>query len=130
MRLRRRAVDLVGEQDVRENRPRFEAPLTPARGRILIQEIRARDVRRHEVGGELNPLEVEPEGLGEGTHEQRLCRARQTGHQTVSTDERRDENLFERGVLPDDDGPDGLLERRHRRVEVSYELLRGGGFGH
>ena len=55
LRLRRRAVDLVGEQEVREDRPRPELELA----RALVEDRRAGDVRRHEVRRELDAREVE-----------------------------------------------------------------------
>ena len=53
--LRRRAVDLVGEQDVREHRP---APELELAGLRVVDE-RAGHVARHEVRGELHALGVQ-----------------------------------------------------------------------
>jgi hypothetical protein len=54
LRLRRRAVDFVGEHDVREDRAGREHHLAaPGRG-IFLHEIGAGDVRRHQVGRELD----------------------------------------------------------------------------
>ena len=52
LRLRRRAVDLVDEDDVREDRagPKLELP------RPLVEDGEARDVRRLQVGRALDPL--------------------------------------------------------------------------
>ena len=63
LRLRRRAVDLVREQHVREQRARHERPGAPARGDVLFDDVGARDVRRHQVGRELDSLEREPERI-------------------------------------------------------------------
>ena len=57
LRLGRRAVDLVGQHDVREDRSLAELELAGLR---VVHE-RARDVARHEVGRELDALRVEAE---------------------------------------------------------------------
>ena len=61
--LRRSAVDLVGEQEVREDRagPELEVRLA------LVPDRGARDVRRKQVGRELDAGEVEAGGPGEGS---------------------------------------------------------------
>ena len=66
--LRRRAVDLVGEDDVREDRPLAELEL--ARPRVVDE--RARHVAGHEVGRELDALGVQAERRREGAHQERL----------------------------------------------------------
>ena len=57
LRLRRRAVDLVGEQDVREDRALAELELAGAR----VVDERPGDVAGHQVGRELDALRVEAE---------------------------------------------------------------------
>jgi hypothetical protein len=76
LRLRRRAVDLVGENDVGEQRPHDEAEHTPAGGVIFFEHVGAGDIRRHEIRRELNAVEGEVEHLGERRDEQRLRQAR------------------------------------------------------
>ena len=102
MRLRRRAVDFVGQQDVGENRPRHEGPAPVARGRIFLDDVRAGDVGRHQVGRELNALEGQAQRLRNGADHQRLRRARQAGDQAMAADEERNENLVEHFFLADD----------------------------
>ena len=58
LRLGRRAVDFVGENDVGEDRPLDELELAPALGGFL-QNVGAGDVGRHQVGRELDAAEVE-----------------------------------------------------------------------
>ena len=58
LRLRRRAVDFVGQQDVREHRPFDEAEI-PLAVLVFFEHVRARDVRRHQVGRELNAFEID-----------------------------------------------------------------------
>ena len=57
LRLRRRAVDFVGEQDVREDRPFDEAELASALV-VFVEHRGAGDVGRHQVGRELNAFEA------------------------------------------------------------------------
>ena len=61
LRLRRRAVDLVGEDDVGEQRPLEEPQLPRARGPVLLEHVGADDVGRHQVGRELDAAEGEVE---------------------------------------------------------------------
>ena len=60
---------------------------------ILLDHFRAEDVGRHQVGRELDAVELEVDRLGQLLDEQRL---RQPGHaaqQAVAAGEERDENL-------------------------------------
>ena len=75
LRLRRRAIHLVGEEDVAEDRPALELELLPS-CRVLDDHVGADDVARHEVGRELDAREREVEALGERLDEQGLAEAR------------------------------------------------------
>ena len=102
LRLRRRAVDFVRQQNVREDRPFDESERPPPVG-ILFQHARARDVRGHQVGRELNPLELQIENLRQRADDERL---RQPGHadqQAMPAREDRREDLLDHRILPDDD---------------------------
>ena len=59
LRLRRRAIDLVGEDDVREDRPGHEADAARSGGAILLDHLGADDVRRHQVRRELDAAELQ-----------------------------------------------------------------------
>jgi hypothetical protein len=74
-----RAVDLVGEQEVAEHR----AELGVEAAGVLPVDARADEVRRHEVGRELEPLERAAERVGERLHGQRLGEARDALEQHV-----------------------------------------------
>ena len=114
LRLRRRAVDLVGQDDLREDRPLHEAQ--PADALLLVEDLGAGDVRRHQVGRELDALEVEIEDVGERLDQQRLRQAGHAGDQAVAAGEQRDQHLLDDLVLPDDDlaelGENALAARR------------------
>ena len=72
LRLRGRAVDLVGQQQPGEQRSLAEAELVGA----LVVEERAGQVAREQVGGELGAREVQPERLREGLAPPASCRGR------------------------------------------------------
>ena len=98
LHLRRRAVDLVGEDDVREDRP----PLHGELARRLVVDLRAEHVGRQQIGRELNAMERRVDRLGERADGQRL---RQTGHaleQNVSAGEKTDEQSVNHVFLTDD----------------------------
>jgi len=60
--LGRRAVDLVGQHHVREDRSLLELELAG----LLVVDVGAGDVGRQQIGRELNPLELEVERRREG----------------------------------------------------------------
>ena len=70
--LRRGAVDLVSEDDVGEDRAGQELELTDAGGLILLDDLCAGDVRGHQVGCELDALEIRPHALSECFNSKRL----------------------------------------------------------
>ena len=127
MGLGRRAVDFVGQQDVRENRARDEGPGAPAGGGILFDDVGAGDVGRHQVGRELDAAEFEAQGLGERADQQRLGGARQTGDEAVAADEQRDHYLLDHFFLADDH-PANLADNVVMHVlEALDPLLQFGG---
>src|SRR5262249_10998418 len=130
LRLRRRAVDLVRENDLREDRP-FDEPQA-ASPLFFIQDLRARDVRRHQIRSELDALEFEIENVGQRLDQQRLREPRDARDEYVAAGEQRDQHLLDDVVLADDDfaqfgenafaaaresiGADG--NRSYRRIHV------------
>ena len=72
LRLRRGPVDLVGQDDVCEDRSPHEAEDPLAGELVLLDDLGAGDVGRHEVGGELDPVELQVQRLGERRDDQRL----------------------------------------------------------
>jgi hypothetical protein len=110
-----------------EQRALHERPGTAPRALILFEDVRARDVGRHQVWRELNALEREPERASESSHEQRLGGARHTGDQAVAADEQRHQQVLDDLVLADDDLADllaNLLERRLEGLDQRPCLLR------
>ena len=101
LRLGRRAVDFVGENHVGEDRAAHEDHAPLAAG--VLENLRAGDVRGHEVGRELDALEFEVENLRDGFDEQRLGQAGRAGDQAMPAGKQRDEDLLDHFLLADDD---------------------------
>ena len=97
LRLRRSAVDLVAEEQVREDRPRPELEVAGA----LVVDRRAGDVGGHQVGRELDPLEAHVAHLRERARDQRLREARVVLEQHVAVGEKREQAGLERAALAD-----------------------------
>src|SRR6185295_17474376 len=116
LRLRRRSIDLVGEDDVREDRPLLYAEVA----RRDLVDGGADDVARHEVGGELDPLEGPADETRDRAREKRL---RRTGHaldEHVAAEHERDEREPDGLILSDDDA-------MHVAVETLRDLARAPG---
>ena len=91
LRLRRRAVDLVDEHDVREDRagPELEAALA------LVEDVRADDVGGQQVGGALDARELEVQRARERACERRLADARQVLDEHVAAGEHGDDEVLD-----------------------------------
>src|SRR5690606_1321421 len=112
--LGRRAVDLVGEQQVREHRPERRRELAG----LLVVDPRADQVRRHEVGRELDAPEGAADRSGERLDGQRLRQARHAFDQQVALREHRHQHALEEAILPDDDALDLVEDALHQRGDV------------
>ena len=133
--LGRRAVDLVGEQEVGED----GAGLDLEAALVRAVDARPDEVGRHQVRGELDALERPAEDLGEGLDGQGLG---QTGHaleEEVAAGQEADEDSLEHLVLADDDPPDlehdrfgggPGVARIGQRVQVGGGRGRLGRIGH
>ena len=102
----RRAVHLVGEYDVREHRPFHEPEGAFPAALLLLDDLRAGDVRRHEIGGELDARKLEVERLGHGLDHEGL---REPGHaeqEGVAAREDGREDAVEHLLLADDAAAD------------------------
>ena len=128
LRLRRRAVDLVGEDDVGEDRPADEPDDALAGRAVLLDHFRAEDVGRHQVGRELDAVEPQVDGLGELLDEQRLGQPGNAAQQAVPAGEKRDQDLADDPLLADDRlgqlalEPPGHLGTTSARREMSASI--------
>ena len=107
--LRRRPVDLVGEDEVGEDRARLE-PEDPLAA-LLDEDVRAGDVGRHQVGRELDPVERAVDDVGDGPHEHRLAEAGNALEQHVAVGEQAGQRLSDELALADDHATDLALDR-------------------
>ena len=104
--LGRGAVDFVGQQQVREDRPAMDAELA----RALIEDFRADDVRGQQVNGELHAGELEVNGLGDGVDEERLGEAGHALKEQVAAGEECNQQPLDHHVLPHDNRRDALAD--------------------
>ena len=111
LHLRRRAVDLVGEQEVGEHGPERDLELAE----LLVEDPRPDDVGGDEVGRELDPLELAADRLGERLHGHRLGEPGDALDEEMAAREQRDDHPLEQGVLADDDALH-LVERPARAM--------------
>ncbi len=95
-------IDFVSEQDIREHRSFDEAEAASAMF-VFFQHVRARDVRGHEVGRELDAFEIEVKNLRQRANHQSLRQPRHAFEQTVAPRENGGKDLFDDFVLTDDD---------------------------
>src|ERR1051326_8098973 len=132
LRLRRGAVDLVGEHDVSEDRAGPEAEL--ALGLLLGEDLRADDVRGHQVGRELDAFEREAESRAHRSHDQRLAEAGNAFEQHVTAGEERGQNFSQHRSMADDDLADLTLDRGEALAErfdsPALGLARSGSIVH
>src|SRR5580692_6003255 len=98
LRLGRRPVDLVRQQQVREDRS--VAELEPGGPRVVDQ--RAGHVSRHQVGRELHPLALQPQRRRERPDQQCLGHPGNAFQQHVALAQQRDQQPGDDRVLPDD----------------------------
>jgi hypothetical protein len=120
LRARRGAVDLVGEQDVREDRAAVELEGLLA----LVVDRDADDVGGQQVGRELDALELRVHRARQRLGQRRLAGAGEVFEQDVAAGEQGGEQLAQRAVLPAHHLADvagdalvqvaGVAARRHR----------------
>ena len=124
--LGRRAVDLVGQEQVGEHRAQRGAELA----RLLVVDAGADQVGGDQVGRELDALELAADGRCERLDGQRLGQTGYALHQQVAPGEQRHRHPLEQLVLTDDDLLD-LVEhplhgpRRHLACFVIHAHLPG-----
>ena len=118
LRLRRRAVDFIGEQDVRENGAGLELERLPP-VRVLRDHVRAHDVRRHEVGRELHAREFQIHRIGQRADEHRFAQPRHAFEQHMAAGEKRGEHAFHDRLLPDHHLRHLIADAREAGCELS-----------
>ena len=109
--------------------------LEDAAAALLDQDVRARDVGRHQVGRELDPVEGAVDDVAEGPDEHRLAEAGDALEEHVAVREQADERVANELLLADDDladlgldAPGAFGERLGREPDGAG--LRCGGCVH
>ena len=69
---------------------------------VLLDDVGAGDVRRHQVGRELDAVELQVEHLGQRRDEQRLGQPGDADDQAVAADEERQQHQLDDVALADD----------------------------
>ncbi len=125
--LRGRSVDLVGEDEVAEDRPLPEAEREgPAV--LLLEDLGPGHVRGHQVGGALDPGEAEPEASRQPLDEARLPETGKPLEEDVLAGEDREEKGFEDLLAgADPDLPERVEEGLDRGPEFARPELEGLG---
>ena len=121
LRFWRRAVDFVGQKQVREDRPVDKAEFPMARLPVIVNDFRPGDVGRHQVGCELNAAEFERQALGQRLHQQGLRQARNALEDAVPAGKNAGHEFVDHVVLADDDRMDLLADAGSARRGASPE---------
>ena len=90
--------------------------------RVFLDEVGTGDVRRHQIGRELDARELEVEHLGDGVHDQGLRETGDAGDDAIAPHEERQEHLLDRLFLADDE----LAELRGDVLIGGLEAIRQG----
>ncbi len=114
LRLGRSTIDLVGEQEMSEERTLDEFEPAAAGLRVFLDHVGADDVRRHEVGSELDPVEAHLECVRDCLGHQGFSQSGHSDHERVSATEQGSEQVIEDGPLTD-----------HRAADLFPQLLAG-----
>ncbi|MNP50140.1 hypothetical protein D3C76_1443850 [compost metagenome] len=115
------AVDFVGEDDVAEQRARLETNAV-AFGRLL-QDLAAGDVRRQQVGGELDAPHLRLQVRGQGFYRARLGQAREAFEQQMAVGEQAQQHVTNGLCLAED----LLRDRGFQGLDVFMGVHGGGG---
>jgi len=91
-----------GQHHVRKERPIDEAEVPLAGGAVFVHHFRTGDIRRHQIGRELDPIEIQRQRPLQRPHEQRLGQPRHTLENAVPARKQADHQLLDHMVLADD----------------------------
>ena len=118
LRFRRRAVDLVGHDDIREDRPGLEFEFL----RHGIEHADADHVARQHVGSELDALERALEGPRDRLRESGLPNAGDVFDQQMPARQQRGQRELDHVFLALHDAPDRALQVRKARADGSTDV--------
>src|SRR5437016_4043873 len=115
LRLGRRAVDLIGEQDLREDRPLAELELL----RRWAVDVDARDIGGEQVRRELQTLEAATQRAGERLRQHRLAHPGHVFDQDVAAAQQRNHAQFDLRGFADEYTADVFHDPRTERLDRS-----------
>jgi hypothetical protein len=118
--LRRRAIDFIGEHEIRKHRTWFESERLLSL-LILHDDVRADDVGRHQVGCELNAGELEVHRFAQRSHEHGFAEPGHAFEQNVAAGKEGDEHAFDDLPLSDHHAADFVLHTGEDLAE-SFDL--------
>ena len=98
----RRSVDLVSQDNIGEQRAFYEREHSFARGAVFLDYVGSCDVRGHEVGCELDTVEIELQDLGQCGDHQCFRQTRYADEQAVPAADQRLQQQLDNRILPDD----------------------------
>src|SRR5208282_1545097 len=114
-------------------RPLHEAERALAGRHVLLNDLGAGDIAWHEVGCELDAVELQVQGPGQGGYGQRLGQPRHADRQAVAAGEQADQHLFDHLLLTDDDlvnfAPQQFAGALHALHGLFGACPGGGGLG-
>jgi hypothetical protein len=90
--------------------------------RVFLDDVGAGDVGRHQVGGELDAIELEIEHTRERVNQQRLRQTRNADDEAVAADKQRQQHLGHHIILTDDQ----LAKFGHDAVAALFHPLCQG----
>ena len=125
----RSSVDLVGHQQLAEDRP-FDKAEGPAPVAAGLQHFGAQDIGRHKVGRELDAVGLQAHHRAQSVHQPRLAQPRQADQQRVAATQHRGKDQIHDLFLPDETPVDrglGLAKHRAQRLDFRDKRL---GVGH
>ena len=108
--------------------PRTNRKERPPAGPVLVQDLGAGDVARHEVRGELHPPELEVHRVRHRAHHECLGQPGHPDQQRVSAGEQRHEDFVDRVPLADNASTD-LLTQLQQVGDELFLFVRHRAFG-
>ncbi|HEY4061683.1 MAG TPA: hypothetical protein VGM30_07270 [Puia sp.] len=73
---------------------------------ILLQNLRTKNIGRHQIGGKLDPAERQIQCLRQGSYHQGLRQTRHPFQQAMPARHQSHQHLLDDGILPHDNLPD------------------------
>ena len=121
LRARRGAVDLVGEHQLRQQRPGPKLEIA----RFLVVDVDPGHIRGQQIGGELDAAKRAADRAGERFRQHRFAQPGHIVQQDVPLGEDRGQCVVEHLLAPDDHAPHVLTNPRSRLRHVSKRRRTG-----